>query len=370
MADLDSKTDILAPAIQPSMTLLAAGPIWLEAKRPYVCERTLRDYGEYLKRLREMFASIRLEQITIDAIRNYQLARRMKAGPSRTNQETNVLSQILRHAGLWSRLEPNYKPFPLSVEKKGRALSEEEEYRLFTIGALNPNWAVCYNVALLSAHTACGPGEIRHLRLKDVSLGDEGKNGWIRIREESAKNQYRMRTIPLDRQALQAVEALLRIAKERGSHAENHYLIPFRPKKGTYDPTRCVTAFKTAWTEMTAAADLEGLRMYDLRHHALTRLAEKVPEQVVLKIAGHVSQQMLRKVYAHVRDNAVTDAINCLSREDGWKPSDKTMKLLRPTRKGKHALTFESVQAVKTQAERIIAESEDDSWLRLSGEEQ
>jgi hypothetical protein len=39
---------------------------------------------------------------------------------------------------------------------------------------------------------------------------------------------------------------------------------------------------------MCAAAGIK-LRGYDLRHHGLTKLAEKNPEQVVLKIAGHVS---------------------------------------------------------------------------------
>src|SRR5579864_1304274 len=113
MADLDGsnsaleQSDILAPAIQPSMTLLAAGPIWLAAKRPYVCERTIKDYADCLKRLREIFGSLRLEQISIDAVRNYQLARRTNAGPGNVNKETNALSQLLQRAGLWSRLEPD-----------------------------------------------------------------------------------------------------------------------------------------------------------------------------------------------------------------------------------------------------------------------
>jgi hypothetical protein len=48
----------------------------------------------------------------------------------------------------------------------------------------------------------------------------------------------------------------------------------------------------------------------DLRHTGLTKLAEKNPEQVVLKLAGHVSPQMLRKVYAHVRLPALRSAVD------------------------------------------------------------
>lgn len=54
------------------------------------------------------------------------------------------------------------------------------------------------------------------------------------------------------------------------------------------------------------------MRPYDLRHTGLTKLAEKNPEQVVLKIAGHVSPQMLRKVYAHVRLPALRNAVDSI----------------------------------------------------------
>jgi hypothetical protein len=60
----------------------------------------------------------------------------------------------------------------------------------------------------------------------------------------------------------------------------------------------------------------------------LTKLAEKNPEQVVLKIAGHVSPQMLRKIYAHVRLPAplsAVDSISSLNRSRSPKESKKTM---------------------------------------------
>lgn len=53
-------------------------------------------------------------------------------------------------------------------------------------------------------------------------------------------------------------------------------------------------------------------RLCDCRHSGLTKLAEKNPEQVVLKIAGHVSPQMLRKVYAHVRLPALRNAVDSI----------------------------------------------------------
>jgi integrase len=219
---------------------------------------------------------------------------------------------------------------------------------------------------LLSAHTAAGPGEIKHLRLKDVYLGDGNytPDAWIKIRE-AAKNCHRLRTIPLDREAFGAVQALLRIAQSRGAHLPDHYLLPARVKHGAYyDPTRCQMHFQTAWDGMLAAADITHFRMYDLRHHALTRLAETNPEQVVLKIAGHVSGNMLRKVYAHVRDDAVRKAIDGLSRQgEGWKPSIATARKIMP-----RCVSLANMQMATRNAKKIVREETDDSWIRLAGE--
>lgn len=44
-----------------------------------------------------------------------------------------------------------------------------------------------------------------------------------------------------------------------------------------------------------------GLRFHDLRHHAITELAEsQASDQTIMAIAGHVSQEMLQH-YSHVR---------------------------------------------------------------------
>ena len=52
----------------------------------------------------------------------------------------------------------------------------------------------------------------------------------------------------------------------------------------------------------TAKAGLGNLRMYDLRHHAITVMLEHpgVSEESVEAVAGHISRQM-KKRYSHVR---------------------------------------------------------------------
>jgi hypothetical protein len=56
-----------------------------------------------------------------------------------------------------------------------------------------------------------------------------------------------------------------------------------------------------------------GLRFHDLRHQAITELAESsTSEQTIMSIAGHVSAKMLAH-YSHVRLEAKRDALAALS---------------------------------------------------------
>jgi hypothetical protein len=58
---------------------------------------------------------------------------------------------------------------------------------------------------------------------------------------------------------------------------------------------------------------LPKLRFHDLRHHAITELAEsQASEQTIMAIAGHVSTKMLRH-YSHVRLEAKRIALDGIS---------------------------------------------------------
>ncbi len=119
---------------------------------------------------------------------------------------------------------------------------------------------------------------------------------------------------------------------------------------------------------MLTAADISNFRFYDLRHHCASRLAETQPEHVLLKILGHASTQMVRKVYSHVRDAAVLQAINSLSRPEGWKPKAELIRKLTPKiGKGQS----EKVISIVRKAKQIAKDAapEDTSWIELAGGE-
>ncbi len=71
--------------------------------------------------------------------------------------------------------------------------------------------------------------------------------------------------------------------------------------------------WKKAWRTLTTKAGLKGLRFHDLRHHAITELAESgASEQTILSIAGHVSRRMLER-YSHIRMEAKRNALEAIS---------------------------------------------------------
>jgi integrase len=297
------------------MPLSEAARAWLDSRRPFIAPRTYKDYGLLIKTITtffaERFGDMPLEELANpDLIRFFQLERRKTVGPHIINHECSMIQQMLKRIRKWAEVAPFHSPLPLPRESPGRAMTPEEERKLFRVGALNPNWEVAYWLAILSANTAAGPGELCGLRIGDVSVAD-ASTARIYVHEH-VKNKNRIREIPLNSDAFTAAKTLVERAHRLGSAQKEHYLIPFRICKGKFDPERHGFWPRTAWNDMCAAAGI-ALRPYDLRHHALTKLAETQPENLVLKIAGHVSPQMLRKVYAHVRLPALRSAVDAIS---------------------------------------------------------
>jgi hypothetical protein len=70
-----------------------------------------------------------------------------------------------------------------------------------------------------------------------------------------------------------------------------------------------------------------GLRFHDLRHTAITVLAESdASEQTVMAIAGHVSRKMLEH-YSHIRMDAKRRAVAALvSTKSVGNPTQQTLR--------------------------------------------
>lgn len=290
---------------------------WRASRHGRVSARTEIIEQDRGKVLRRHFSGRRLDTLTPQDIQCYQ-SRRLEehAAPKTINLETACLQGMLRWAKLWGRFRDDFKPLPRPRQGPGRALTAEEESRLFAIAAGKPDWVVAALVAVLGANTTMRPGEMRQLRLDDVDLF----NKTITVRRSTTKTDAGERVIPMNAAALWALGRLRGRAELLGASAPEHFLLPFRadkrhkPERGNvYDPTRPMRTWKAAWYAMTKAAGLPGLRTHDLRHHCITKLAESgAPDAVIMSLAGHVSPEMLRH-YSHIRRQAqqvALDAIN------------------------------------------------------------
>jgi integrase len=293
------ETIVPTPALT-QLPFTSACEAWLESRRPYISVKTHHEYKLNIRTLGVFFGELRLQEIDADLVRAYQRTRKLKCGAFAINHECGVLCQIRKRIGM--PLE-DYQPLPLPKEQRGRALSDEERSRLLRVGQSNPDWEAAYLATGISVNTTAGPKETASLRLKDVDI----ERRFIRVQPGGAKNVHRMRTIPLNDEALEYVKVAMERAKRLGSVEPEHYLFPFRVRCSNrhiaiFDPTRHQTTFKTAWNKMKAAACIQNFRMYDLRHHAMTALLENpgVSEQTVEDIAGHVSREM-KKRYSHIR---------------------------------------------------------------------
>jgi len=297
-------------------TLAEVWTIWWERKQQQISAKTQRCYREYSRSLLSFFGAMKLEDIYLENIVSYRTSR-VSAGPGLINHEVNCLSQILDSAGLWAPIAKFYKPLRIPNRGPGQALIQEEALWLLEVASYKKKWKVAYLGSMLSVNTTCGPGELRNLRIKDVNTNRMPPTIDV---VEGAKNEYRVRSVPLNADAFWAIQELLGLAAEKGAYLPDHYLFPGRaPKLGQASQVgKPVTSWKTAWYALRKEAakkypKLATVRMYDLRHHAITSLLENptISEQTIKDVAGHVSKKILER-YSHIRMERKEEALEAL----------------------------------------------------------
>jgi integrase len=81
------------------------------------------------------------------------------------------------------------------------------------------------------------------------------------------------------------------------------------------------TTFKTAWKKLITAANLPGLRPYDMRHTGITNLLQlpEVSLETCKAIAGHISAEIV-KTYSHIGMTARREALDALMRAATKRP--------------------------------------------------
>ena len=160
-------------------------------------------------------------------------------------------------------------------------------------------------LALSTTMRAC---EVKGLRWNDVNFLERT------LTVQRSKTEAGRRTIPLNGDAWDAIRELFHRAQTVGGTGPDQYIFP-SCENGKIDPNKPQKSWRSAWRSLRKAAGLKHLRFHDLRHHAITELAESgdASEQTIMALAGHVSRQMLEH-YSHVRLDAKRRAVEALSR--------------------------------------------------------
>ena len=299
--------------ISPELTFPEAFELWLEQRTidpsgtlshvRYVSKRTERDWRVYARAASKFFHSLKLSEIHAGHLHEYQRARAVcdhrcgswaqRADNNLIKKEVGLVIRVLKAAGCWSaHFEESFTALPGKESNVGRAMTPKEQDRFLRVAASREGWRVVYWWSILALQTTMSTNELRHLRRGDIFLDQ----GILQVRNEGAKNKFRVRTIPITTpEASWALAGLQERAAAMGAVAPFHCLFPIHITADRYDPERPMTEFglRKPWEAVRSAADVPWLRMYDMRHTAITRMAEAgMPIQVIMSFAGHISPRM------------------------------------------------------------------------------
>lgn len=356
---------VLYQALSGDLLFPAAFDVWmshrtiethgLRTNARYLAPKTERDYRVCARALEKFFARLRLDQIHEGHLMSYQNARAVNppdpagtwrclrgqrayggfatraaaeawaiehggnfrvvqtlwahpAGANCIRKEIALLIRILKGARLWGEAQEQHFERLQAVEIEiERAMTVQEQHRFLHVGSSRLEFRFMYQYSIVALQTTAGTNELRALRLGDILLADR----IIQIPRAGAKNKYRMRAIPLvTEDAMWALEGLIARAHSFGSRLPSDYLFPFQVSRTHYDPARPMSesGLKKPWDALRRAAGLPNLRLYDLRHTGITRMAEAgVPLRVAMTFAGHMTARSQQR-YESI----------CMASKRGW----------------------------------------------------
>jgi integrase len=307
----------------------------LDDRTPHLAPKSIETEKERLKPLQAYFSKTPLLLITAEALRSYISERRKKGVANKTiNLEIGVVRGVLKRAKRWHLIADEIRPLP-ARHQVGRVLEKEQKQDLARLATTNPDWENARLAMILALNTTMRSCEVKALQWQDVDFIERT----ITIRH--SKTDAGRRLIPLNSAAWAAIMELYHRAEQLEAREPDHFVFP-ACENGKISPTKPQRSWRSAWRSLTRTvecpacrklqrpakacsndackADISkiksaffGLRFHDLRHHAITELAESLAsDQTIMAIAGHVSREMLQH-YSHVRLEAKRRAVEALS---------------------------------------------------------
>lgn len=261
----------------------------------------IRHKPRSLKRARQAWARCvlpRLGDHPISEVRRsdiLSLMTDMAETPSMANRVLGLLSSAFNLAELWEWRQEGTNPCRLvkryKEEPRQRYLSESELNRLGVVlrrheqdGSLRPQALAAIRLLIF---TGCRSGEILTLSWAEVDFA--------RKTLELKDSKTGRRSVILNSAALSVLEALR-------SKREGAYVIPGRT------PDRHLSTLQTTWARLRVDAEIEDVRIHDLRHtHASFGVNNGQSLEVVGKLLGH-TKILTTQRYAHLADDLLRQA--------------------------------------------------------------
>ena len=231
-----------------------------------------------------------------------RLHRLMKKTPYAANRTVALLSKMFSLAIKWEWTDRNpatgIERYP--EERRDRFLSPEE------IGRLSAALSRLVEMAARPGEARKVADALRLLMLTGARRSEVLSATWamfdleagVWTKPSSHTKQKKEHRVPLSPPAIQ----LLREIKDRGVDSE--FVFPSRPR--SKHPH--LTELKTAWAKVCKLADLEGVRIHDLRHtFASILVSGGATLPLIGALLGHTQAQTTQR-YAHLADDPLREA--------------------------------------------------------------
>ncbi|OGS18673.1 MAG: hypothetical protein A3J83_08840 [Elusimicrobia bacterium RIFOXYA2_FULL_40_6] len=268
-----------------------------------LCDNYLKNYSKlnkrsydtdrwFIKRFKEHFGNIYIDQFNALLIEKYKSTRRATVEPSSINRELVVLRSMIYRAIEWGMIDRNpvgrFKLFKVDNQKL-RFLSQEE------IKSLLDNCSgYLRDIVLVALTTGMRRGEILNMKWDDIDL----VNGTIHIPAINSKNST-SREVLIN-------SLLMKVFSNMKRHPESLYVFCHSDGKRFLETKR---SYLTALQK----ACIKNVTFHTLRHTFCSQLAlAGVDIYTIKELAGHKKIEMTMR-YAHLTPNHKRVALEALN---------------------------------------------------------
>lgn len=241
----------------------------------------------------ESFVDKKVAALTTNDLQDYITDRETKVAPATVDRDLDMISQVLRYADDVWKIASVESPFkglrrPTYFNERDRRLSSDEEANLLKAARKDENQYI-EPAIILALETAMRRSELLALTPADINY--ESRYAFLK----NTKNG-RSRKVPLSTRAMEVLQAL--------SANDGQPLLNLS-----------ANALKIGFfRRVLPAAKIAKLHFHDLRHEAISRLAESGKFQLIelQAISGHRDMRMLQR-YAHLCTGKLAEKMDSIS---------------------------------------------------------